>query len=139
MTPIEALNWRYAVKKFSDERIPAFELQELLDATRLSPSSYGLQPYTVIVIESKQQRQRLLPLSFGQDKVVNSSHLIVFAAHTDIGDVTVDRYIDRYAQITSQSPGRPGRLCRAYEVGIGCHESRAKAGMGASAGLYCAG
>lgn len=64
MSPIEALNWRYAVKKFSDERIPAFELKELLDATRLSPSSYGLQPYSVIVVESKAVRQELLPFDY---------------------------------------------------------------------------
>ena len=104
MELMEALNWRYAVKRFSDERISAEQLHELLSATCLSASSYGLQPYTIVLVESQTVRKRLLHYSMGQDKVLNSSHLIVFAAHTDIGDVTVDRYLDRYARIVDQPP-----------------------------------
>jgi len=99
MSLLEALNWRYAVKKFSDEVI---ELKELLNATRLSASSYGLQPYKIIVVNTNVVRQRLLPYSFGQDKIAKSSHLIIFAAHTQIGDATVDRYINKYAQIADK-------------------------------------
>jgi len=103
MSLLEALNWRYAVKKFSDEIITDTELKKLLNATRLSASSYGLQPYTIIVVESNTVRQRLLPFSYGQDKIANSSHLIIFAAHTQIGDATVDRYINKYALIANKS------------------------------------
>jgi len=104
MNPVEALNWRYAVKKFTDDKIPASQLKDLLNATRLSPSAYGLQPYALIVVASRDVRQQLLPYSYGQDKIANSSHLIVFAAHSELGDSTVDRYIDKYAQMTKQSP-----------------------------------
>ena len=103
MNLIDALHWRYAVKQFSEEKITATELKQLLDAARLSASSYGLQPYAIIVVESDAVRQQLLPFSYGQDKIANSSHLIVFAAHTGVGDVTVDRYIEKYARIT-QTP-----------------------------------
>ncbi len=103
MKLLEALNWRYGVKKFSDEKISAAELKELLNATRLSASSYGLQPYNLIVIEADTIRKQLLPFSYGQDKIINSSHLIIFAAHTQVGDVTVDRYIDNYAKITDRT------------------------------------
>jgi len=54
------------------------------------------------VVESNTVRQRLLPFSYGQDKIANSSHLILFAAHTQIGDGTVDRYIDKYAKIANK-------------------------------------
>lgn len=104
MNPVEALNWRYAVKKFTNDKIPASQLKELLNMTRLSPSAYGLQPYALIVVESRDVRQQLLPYSYGQDKIAESSHLIVFAAHSELGDNTVDRYIDKYAQMTNQSP-----------------------------------
>lgn len=103
MNPVEALNWRYAVKKFTNDKIPASQLKELLNMTRLSPSAYGLQPYALIVVESADVRQQLLPYSYGQDKIAESSHLIVFAAHSELGDNTVDRYIDKYAQMTKQS------------------------------------
>jgi len=103
MNLLEALNWRYAVKQFSDEKVTPPKLKELLEATRLSASGYGLQPYHIIVIESAQLRDKLRPYSFGQDKVAESSHLIIFAAHTQIGDSTVDRYIKKHAQVTGKS------------------------------------
>lgn len=43
MNVIEALNWRYAVREFSPVRIDVEKIQELLTATRLSATSYGLQ------------------------------------------------------------------------------------------------
>ncbi len=102
MKVLDALDWRYAVKQFSDEKITAAELKDLLNAARLSASSYGLQPYSIIVVESKAIREQLLPFSCGQDKIAQSSHLIVFAAQTQVGDATVDRYIDKYAKITNK-------------------------------------
>lgn len=105
MKLLDALNWRYAVKQFSGEVIDADVLRNLLEATRLSASSYGLQPYNIIVVASSELREQLLPFSYGQDKVAKSSHLIVFAAHTQIGDATVDRYIDKYAKIADKSHG----------------------------------
>ena len=58
MKLLEALDWRYAVKQFSDEKITAVELKSLLNATRLSASSYGLQPYNIIVVESNTIRKQ---------------------------------------------------------------------------------
>ncbi|PHS68618.1 MAG: NAD(P)H-dependent oxidoreductase [Methylophaga sp.] len=102
MKLLEALDWRYAVKQFSDEKISAAEVKALLNAARLSASSYGLQPYNIIVVASDAIREQLLPFSYGQDKIAQSSHLIVFAAHTQVGEATVDRYIDKYALISNK-------------------------------------
>ena len=87
----EALDWRYAVREFSPEKLGAHTVETLVDAARKSASSYGLQPYKILVVESKSVRQDLLAYSFGQQKVLDCSHLIDFAAQTDIGDHTVDR------------------------------------------------
>lgn len=102
MNLLQALNWRYAIKQFSDEKIPEHELKALLNAARLSPSAYGLQPYALWLVESDAVRQQLQPFSYGQDKILNSSHLVVFAAHAQIGDATVDRYIKKHAQVTGK-------------------------------------
>ena len=98
-----ALDWRYAVREFSSDRLTTSQLHSLMDATRKSASSYGLQPYKLIVLESQEIRQKLLPHSFGQDKVVNSSHLIVFAAQREIGYWTVDRYIQQLLKLRGGS------------------------------------
>ncbi|WP_372996613.1 NAD(P)H-dependent oxidoreductase [Marinobacter sp.] len=94
----EALDWRYAVREFSPEKLSAHTVETLVDAARKSASSYGLQPYKILVIESKAVRQDLLAYSFGQQKVLDCSHLIVFAAQTDIGDHTVDRYVTQFVK-----------------------------------------
>ncbi len=98
MKLIEALNWRYAVRQFSSQRIEEEKIQQLLTATRLSATSYGLQPYRLIVVNDMDVRRELLKYAMGQDKVVNCSHLVVFAAQKNIGDGMVDRYIRSVAE-----------------------------------------
>lgn len=97
MNVIEALNWRYAVRAFAPQRIEEQKIDELLTATRLSATSYGLQPYRMIRVDDIGVRQQLLPYSFGQEKVVDCSHLLVLAAQTAIGDEMVGRYIQSVA------------------------------------------
>lgn len=101
MDVIEALNWRYAVRQFSTAKIDEEKVQELLAATRLSATSYGLQPYRLIVVGNINVREELFTYAMGQDKVVNCSHLVVFAAQTDVSDVMVDRYIHSVAETRS--------------------------------------
>jgi nitroreductase len=106
MNVIDALNWRYAVRTFSPERIDDRKIQELITATRLSATSYGLQPYRMILVDDIDTRRALLPFSFGQEKVVNCSHLLVFAAQKQIGDEMVDRYIQSVARTRGVSADR---------------------------------
>jgi len=96
-----ALQWRYAVKQFSAQKLSDNQVKQLLEATCLSASGYGLQPYKILVIKSDPIRQRLLPFSYGQEKIATSSHLIVFAGATVPIDVTVDRYIAKFTQINT--------------------------------------
>jgi len=106
----EALDWRYAVREFSPEKLGAAAVETLVDAARKSASSYGLQPYKILVVESKSVRKDLLPYSYGQQKVLDCSHLIVFAADTDIGDHTVDRYVTQF----EKTRGVPGAEISGY-------------------------
>lgn len=98
MDVIEALNWRYAVKQFSQTKLQQSQVDTLVEAVRLSPSSYGLQPYNIIVVESDDKKRELLTHSFGQDKVMHCSHLVVFATQTNIDEQMIDGYIMRHAQ-----------------------------------------
>jgi nitroreductase len=112
MKVLDALNWRYAVGQFSQDKLTNIQVTELLRAVSLSASSYGLQPYKIIVVSSTDLRKQLLPFSYGQEKVLLSSHLIVLAADTNVGDVTVDKYIDTYSKIS----GRPGAELNDYSI-----------------------
>lgn len=94
-----AMDWRYAVREFSSEKLDRQVVESLLDATRKSASSYGLQPYRVLLVESEAVRRDLLPFSFGQQKVVDCSHLLVFAADSEVGDNTVERYVHQLLKV----------------------------------------
>jgi len=121
MNVTEALNWRYAVRRFSSEKLEDERVQELLNATRLSATSYGLQPYRMVVIEDRDLRKRLLPHAMGQDKVVECSHLVVLAVMAAIDDDMIDRYLESVAQVRNLAVDE---LC-----GLGVHMKSVFAGM----------
>ena len=94
------LRWRYATKQFDPTRkISAADWATLEEALRLSASSGGLQPWGFFVVDDPAVRQKLLGASFGQTKVVEASHLVVFAARTNFGEADVDAHIARTAEV----------------------------------------
>ncbi|MBU3021306.1 NAD(P)H-dependent oxidoreductase [Aestuariibacter sp. A3R04] len=123
MHVIDALNWRYSVKQFSDQKLQQWQLDNLLEATRLSPSSYGLQPYKILVITSRAARERLKPFAFGQEQVSSGSHLLVFATRTDIDTLLVDEYVS-LAQ--TKNGASPDSLARYAEMAKGAINSMNK-------------
>ncbi len=92
---IENANWRYATKKFdTTKKVSEKDLATLKEAIRLSASSFGLQPYKVILVENPELRAKLQSASWGQAQIVEASHLVVFANITNFGEQHVDEYFD---------------------------------------------
>lgn len=90
---IQALSWREATKKFdTDKKLTESQLGTLLEAARLSPSSYGLQPWSFVVVTDPEVRKRLREFSWDQPQVTDASHLFVFAAKIP-SDAMIDEYI----------------------------------------------
>ena len=82
---LNALKWRYAVKLFDANRKISAELWSTLEeALILTPSSYGLQPWKMMVICDESLKAKLKPLSWNQRQVTDCSHYIVFAAKMDV-------------------------------------------------------
>jgi nitroreductase len=107
MTPSElthALQWRYATKAFDAKKIiPSETIDALIDAARLSPSSFGLQPWKFIIVETKELREQLRAQSWNQPQVTDASHLIVLAAKESITQADIQEWINCLA-ITQQTP-----------------------------------
>ncbi|MVN90438.1 NAD(P)H-dependent oxidoreductase [Mucilaginibacter aquatilis] len=96
----EALAWRYATKKFDpSKKISQDTLDYILNTVQLAPSSYGLHHYRIIVVEDAAIRQQLKAAAYNQPQVTDASHLIVFAAETNINEEYVKRYVDQVAHI----------------------------------------
>jgi len=97
---IDQLNWRMATKTFDpSKKISEADFDLLLEAIRLTPSSYGLQPWKFVVVKNAEIREKLQAASFGQKQVADASHLIVLCAKTSLGQADVDGYIQKTAQV----------------------------------------
>lgn len=79
------LNWRYAVKGFdTTKKVSDDDLQKIKDAIRMTPSSFGLQPYHCIIITDEKLKVEIKAASFGQGQIDSASHLLVFISNTDM-------------------------------------------------------
>ncbi|MBC7748751.1 MAG: NAD(P)H-dependent oxidoreductase [Methylotenera sp.] len=98
-TFLENQNWRYATKKFdATKKIASKDIVILKEAIRLSSSSYGLQPYKIIIVENPELRAQLKPAAWGQSQIVDASHIVVFANEVNYGESGIDDYFKNVSQ-----------------------------------------
>lgn len=97
---LASLNFRYATKVFdSSRRISPDAWSALETSLTLTPSSFGLQPWKFIVVESPEIREKLKAVSWGQSQVTDASHLVVLTARTDLTQQDIDKWIACLSQI----------------------------------------
>ncbi|MEO6305312.1 MAG: NAD(P)H-dependent oxidoreductase [Bacteroidia bacterium] len=101
MNLIEKLNWRYAVKRYTNAKVPTDKLNRILEAIRLSASSAGLQPYSILVIENEALKKQLLPAANNQPQIAEASHLLVFAAWESLTENKINEYMQTIANVRS--------------------------------------
>ncbi|WP_372769366.1 NAD(P)H-dependent oxidoreductase [Lutibacter sp.] len=80
MELIDKLNWRYAAKAMNGKKVPQDKIDNIIEATRLAPTSSGLQPFEIFVITNQQIKEAIKPVAWNQSVVTDCSHLLVFAA-----------------------------------------------------------
>ena len=97
MNFLESLEWRYATKRMNGEQIPDQKLKNILDAVQLAPSSFGLTPYNVIVVQDPAIKEKLAPHCYNQPQIKESSALLIFAPWKNINDDHVDSYMNEIA------------------------------------------
>lgn len=91
----EALQKRYSVKKFNpDLKIPSDTLKDILEAGKLAASSLGLQPYRIIVAESQNALQDLIPAFYNPSQITTCSHLVVIVSRKNIDGNYINNYFD---------------------------------------------
>lgn len=95
MELINALNWRYATKKMNGQQVPEEKVNIILEAARLAPTSMGLQPFAMLVITDPEIKKQILPIANNQQQIMDSSHLLVFAAWDNMDEKRIIEAIDR--------------------------------------------
>lgn len=121
---INALRWRYAVKKFDlNKKISAADLQAILESGRLAPSSFGLEPWKFIVIDNLEIRARLREASFNQPQLTDAAKLVVIASRTDIVENITPELLERTAKIQNKEISSLGGLKKVVDGFIASKET----------------
>ena len=105
MELLDVLNWRYAVKKFdSTKKLSLEQVNDIEELLRLTPSSYGLQPWKFIVISDQKLKEELRPHSWDQSQITDCSHLVVMCRLNTIDESHIDKYIALAAEAKGVTP-----------------------------------
>jgi nitroreductase len=103
MQLIESLQWRYATKRFDPERkVSEEDLIKLRQAVALSASSFGLQPYRIVIVDEPETKRQLREVSYDQPQLTEASHVFVLAAKADMSSDYVEDYVRRIASTRGQ-------------------------------------
>jgi len=95
----ETLRWRYATKTFDTTRkIDEKTWATLEHSIMLAPSSFGLQPFKVVVVDDPETRRKLQKVGWGQQQIVEAAKLVVFCGRSPTPDFNdLDEYMQRVA------------------------------------------
>ncbi|QXP74432.1 NAD(P)H-dependent oxidoreductase [Tenacibaculum sp. AHE15PA] len=93
MNSIENLKWRYAVKKFDENKsLSEVQINILKEAFNLTATSYGLQPIKMVVIQNKEIQEQLVVHSWNQPQVLQASHVLVLCIPKEYTTNDIDSY-----------------------------------------------
>lgn len=111
MALIEDLQWRHATKAYDPtKKVSKEDIEKIVEAARLAPTSSGLQPFRIIVVESQEVRERLVAGALNPECMRDCSHLLVFAAW----DKYTEERIDTIYNLTTEERELPEGRFNSY-------------------------
>lgn len=104
MALLDDLKWRYATKAYdSTKKVEQKDVDKILEAARLAPTSSGLQQFRIIVITDQELKEKIVPIAMDQKNIAQCSHLLVFVAW----DKYTEKRIDDIYNYTTDQRGLP--------------------------------
>jgi nitroreductase len=93
---LQAYQFRHACREFDpDKKIPGDDFRLILETGRLSPSSFGYEPWKFVVVQNRQLREKLKPASWGAQKQLDTaSHFVLILARKKRSMMPDSPYID---------------------------------------------
>ncbi|MBY6186623.1 NAD(P)H-dependent oxidoreductase [Marinobacter hydrocarbonoclasticus] len=110
---LDAFQFRHATKVFNpDRKISDDQFNTILEAARLSPSSFGFEPWQILVVQSPEKRELFREFTWGANGAFNgtagqlgtASHFLIFLAHTDATMKHNSEYQQRFMKEVKQLP-----------------------------------
>lgn len=112
MSLLDDLQWRYAAKHLNGTPVPQEDVDYIVEAARLAPSSSGLQPFHVFVVRRASLIAELSQCVYGNQQVKNCSPLLVFASWDNYSEERINEYFSRQ----NQERGLPDSVTDAYRL-----------------------
>jgi nitroreductase len=100
---LQNLEQRRAVKHFGKDPVDPIDIQWIIKAMINAPSSFGLQPYRILVIQNKDIKKKLRTVSCDQPQVTECHTLFVLCARTDI-EIRVEEYLQATKAVIARAP-----------------------------------
>jgi len=103
---IKSINFRHACKEFAlDKKINDEDFEVILEAGRLSPSSFGLEPWKFLILDNPELRSEISPVCWGgQKQLASAPHFLAILARRG-ADMRFDsEYIARTMAEVQKSP-----------------------------------
>ena len=104
MALLDDLKWRYATKAYdSTKKVDQKDVDKIIEAARLAPTSSGLQQFRILVITNQELKEKIVPIAMDQQNIAQCSHLLVFVAW----DKYTEKRIDDIYNYTTDQRGLP--------------------------------
>jgi len=92
MDTFDAISSRRSIKSFKNHEITKDEINKLLDAAILSPTSYNIQNWRFVIVTKQDLKDKLCALSYGQRQVAEASLVIILCADLKAWEKKPERY-----------------------------------------------
>jgi nitroreductase len=104
---LDAFHFRHATKQFDpDQKIPEDDFRFILETGRLSPSSFGFEPWRFLIIQDPKLRDKIKNTSWGAfTKLPEASHFVIFLARTKKDTKYDSEYLKDQLLNISKFPG----------------------------------
>lgn len=92
---LKAYNFRHACKKFDEnKKVTKEDFDFILETGRLSPSSFGFEPWKFLVVQNPELKGKIKSVSWGtQGKIPEASHFVVILARKKSDMIYNSEYI----------------------------------------------
>lgn len=105
MDVIQAIKERRSVNFFEPgKQISDEKLRELFEIANLSPSSFNLQPWKVVVVRQPERKKVLRRCALNQSKVEEASAVLIMIADPKAVEDNVERVLDSWQSLGYITP-----------------------------------
>jgi len=103
---LSAMQFRHATKEFdSSKKITDSDFEFILETGRLSPSSYGFEPWQFVVVQNHEIREKLRPYASGAQKQLSTaSHFVLILSRLPKDMVADSDYIKYMMEEVQELP-----------------------------------